>query len=426
MTAREIFDATLVELNKVNAPSMLLEDFNYFINKAINQYINKRYNIYDVNQQTTDDLRVLKSTVKLTPYRSRYNNNNNNTNDIYNATYEVMLPNDYLHVLNCICVFKVITRYKCYNPGTTFTIGATRLTADSWSKIITDFYQRPSYKRPYYYINNINTSETEPYDLYNKSTGLGTDQITETPDNFNNTKVYVTENNNDILIGTVKDLGLKIEGLAEFNLTNAAKQSLNETNLTGKDRILSGVGWHITERKKLFSNTYLTLVIRNNNVYLIGTESEYIIKADEKNFLDVYNGGDDSFTSSFPKEVVLGNNLSYDIQDKYACSRHSNQSKVICEIRCGRDRSVFELSQVYIDYIKSPQYVRLTQEQIDSDLDYSQVMEYPDYICQEIINELVTIIMENSGDARLQNHLAVSQSIASPTQQQASQPQQNS
>jgi len=36
MTAREIFDATLVELNKVNAPSMLLEDFNYFINKAIN------------------------------------------------------------------------------------------------------------------------------------------------------------------------------------------------------------------------------------------------------------------------------------------------------------------------------------------------------------------------------------------------------
>jgi len=44
-------------------------------------------------------------------------------------------------------------------------------------------------------------------------------------------------------------------------------------------------------------------------------------------------------------------------------------------------------------------------------------MEYPDYICQEIINELVTIIMENSGDARLQNHLAVSQSIASPTQQ---------
>lgn len=41
---------------------MLLEDFNYFINKAVNQYINKKYNIYDINQQSTDDLRVLKAT----------------------------------------------------------------------------------------------------------------------------------------------------------------------------------------------------------------------------------------------------------------------------------------------------------------------------------------------------------------------------
>ena len=36
MTARDIFKAMLTELSKVNAPSLLLEDFNYFINKAIN------------------------------------------------------------------------------------------------------------------------------------------------------------------------------------------------------------------------------------------------------------------------------------------------------------------------------------------------------------------------------------------------------
>jgi hypothetical protein len=49
-------------LHKENAPNILLEDFNYLVNKAIYQYINKRYNIYDINQQTTDDLRVLKAT----------------------------------------------------------------------------------------------------------------------------------------------------------------------------------------------------------------------------------------------------------------------------------------------------------------------------------------------------------------------------
>jgi hypothetical protein len=41
MTARQMLEALLVELNKVNAPSLLLEDYNYFINKAINQYVNK-------------------------------------------------------------------------------------------------------------------------------------------------------------------------------------------------------------------------------------------------------------------------------------------------------------------------------------------------------------------------------------------------
>ena len=50
MTARQLWEATLIELNKVQAPSLLLEDYNYFINKTIYQYINKRYNIYDINQ----------------------------------------------------------------------------------------------------------------------------------------------------------------------------------------------------------------------------------------------------------------------------------------------------------------------------------------------------------------------------------------
>jgi hypothetical protein len=67
MTARQLYDGVLIELNKENAPNILLEDFNYFANKAINNYINKRYNIYDVNQQTTDDLRVLKATAMLKP-----------------------------------------------------------------------------------------------------------------------------------------------------------------------------------------------------------------------------------------------------------------------------------------------------------------------------------------------------------------------
>ena len=65
MTVRQLYDNILSELNKVEAPSMLLEDFVYFANKAVQQYVNKVYNRYDINQQSTDDLRALKATSQL-------------------------------------------------------------------------------------------------------------------------------------------------------------------------------------------------------------------------------------------------------------------------------------------------------------------------------------------------------------------------
>ena len=94
---------------------MLLEDFNYFINKAVNQYINKKYNIYDINQQSTDDLRVLKATaiipVTAISITNAYGDNEagkvTTKNSLYAGTYEADLPTDYLHLLNCVCNYKV-------------------------------------------------------------------------------------------------------------------------------------------------------------------------------------------------------------------------------------------------------------------------------------------------------------------------------
>jgi hypothetical protein len=41
------------------------------------------------------------------------------------------------------------------------------------------------------------------------------------------------------------------------------------------------------------------------------------------------------------------------------------------EIRYGKDDSVFEPVLVRVDYLKTPQYIRLTQEQLDSTIDTS-------------------------------------------------------
>lgn len=267
----------MVELNKKEAPSLLLEDYNYFINKAVNQFINRMYNAYDVNQQKTDDLRVLKSSAILTPTL----NNDYGASSLFSTTYEVDLPDDYLHVLNCVVEYDVLKNYRCYDSGTKWCQGAKRLTGDAFSQIINNFFLRPTYKNPYFYINNVNVTNTYP-----------------------------------------------------------TTDTLTNVNYDG----------HNVER----------------------------------------------------------------VTD----TRYGNKSKVRMEIRYGKDDATFKLSKVYVDYLKSPQFIRLTQEQVDEVEDTSQILEFPDYVCQEVVNELIKLLMENSSDPRLQSHIPINQSIANPAQEQ--------
>ena len=374
MTARQVFEATLIELSKIQAPALKLYEFNYLFNKAINQYINKVYNVYDINQQTTDDLRVLKATAYLKPHKYRadnapYNNfKSGGTKTAYTgdspkdtttyamassylssahsqiqslngATYEVFMPIDYLHMLNCVCIYYVAKQKDCWDAGSYIQIPATRLTADSWSQIVTDIYNRPSPMRPYYYIHNQASSITIPTDPV---TGNGTPSDT------------------------------------------------NPAGYTGTDMPIGG----------------------------------YKVTSDDGS---VATNTSDGAGSNFQRTFKLKNGeVSKDISlvEKPTAVRVANPSNVRCEIRYGKDDSLFQLVEVQIDYVKSPQFIRLTQEQIDLTEDTSQIMEFPDYVNQEIINELVHLVMEHSNDPRLANNIQMTNTIARPTGQQQAAPQQ--
>lgn len=388
MTARQVFESTLIELSKTQAPSLKLYEFNYLFNKAINQYINKVYNVYDINQQTTDDLRVLKATAFLTPHKVELNKDNadsavQNTSAItgnrdqaktgeegsptytaysgqatsylskahrsiqslHGATYEVFLPIDYLHMLNCVCIYYVAKTKDCWDAGSYIEIPATRLTADSWSSIITDIYNRPSPMKPYYYIHNLNQSQKIPTDPRTSATiGSGLEEIGIDMKTF---PYQVTH----------ADGG---EGVTDIN-----------AGTTGGTDILS----------------------------------------QNSNFQRTYKFGDNDTDR-------------ISLVEKPIAARIGNTSNVRCEIRYGKDDSLFQLAEVQVDYVKCPQFIRLTQEQIDLTEDTSQIMEFPDYVNQEIINELVHLVMERINDPRLSNNMQMTQSIARPTGQQAAQPTQ--
>jgi hypothetical protein len=140
--------------------------------------------VYDVNQQTTDDLRVLKATATLKPELAT-STGNKAIDYLRGATYFVDMPDDYLHLLNCICLFDVNKRKECWEEGDVMVVGATKLTADSWSSVVDDVYNRPTKKRPYYYIHNQNdihvdeASEAESKPLTMRNSQLPTKILNE-------------------------------------------------------------------------------------------------------------------------------------------------------------------------------------------------------------------------------------------------------
>lgn len=258
MTVKEVYNYVLVELNKVQAPSILLDDFVYLLNKSIQRYVNKRYNLFEVNQQLTDDLRVLTMEADLVLEDAK-------------TPYIYKLPTDYMHILNCICEFTT-SNMPCGEGSN--EVGASKLDTAQLPHVIQNFYMKPSRNRPYYYI----CYKTDP-----NSTPITT---SSTPGYYDPSKGYP-----------------KTEG-----------------------------------------------------------------------------------------------------------DRYGNAQIPIIQIKCGNT----PLNNVKITYLRAPKYVDLTFDELDQTVDITPHLEFPDYVTYEIINEMVTLILENHKDPRLQTQLGLSQTIVNP------------
>jgi len=150
MKLKQAYEAILIELNKnYGTPDLLLEDFNHFINKGIYQWVQKRYNVYDTNQQTTDDVQVLKTSEALTINIVSDKTTKGNVNYFTRP----LLPS-YFHMLNCFLEFSLADTYKCYPSGSIFMSPAKRLTSDQESTVLNNAWLRPSYRQPYYKVQS--------------------------------------------------------------------------------------------------------------------------------------------------------------------------------------------------------------------------------------------------------------------------------
>lgn len=160
MRLREAYEYSLIECNKLKAPSVLLEDFIYLFNKAIQQYVNTVYSRAEYNQQASDDLNFLQTYTTLDATIDPIHQLND-------TIWKLKLPKDYLHLLNCIAEFEGNDSGNRCGSGMIRTIASpcNRLTADLYPGILNNYYMKPSHKKPYYYIVNANTS---PENITNK------------------------------------------------------------------------------------------------------------------------------------------------------------------------------------------------------------------------------------------------------------------
>ena len=284
MKVRQMYEYALIELNKLKAPSMLIEDYIYLLNKAIQQYINLVYNRAEYNQQSSDDLSFLQTTheIKVGNITPKVTDND--------TIWTLELPSDYVHMLNCIATFTGgsdgISKRCSGSEGKSKVISSLcrRLTADIYPDVLRNYYLRPSHKNPYWYIIN-STSQGEKVDI--------------------------------------------------------------DGNKYDRDNIQDS------------------------------SHEDY-------RYIYMKDRGD----------------------------RTAHQSTVNIEIHSGK--SDWVLDKIYITYIKAPMYVSMTEDEVLAIEDNTQNLEFPDYVCYEIINILVKLVMENSSDPRLQTNMPVNQTIAIP------------
>lgn len=263
MTIRDCYNACLIELNKVQAPSLLLNDFVYLLNKNIQEYFNKKYTSFEKVQQNTDDLRQLINWVTIDSTNGLKKHVAPVGKTIYFSSWDCPLPSDYVHILGCRAVFEVPSK-RCKDCRIQ-VVGLNKLDTNQAPQVSSNWYMRPSHSRPYYQIINI-------------------------------------EQDNPTYINTTP-----------------------------------------------------------NSQKSVGT-------------------------------------------------RYGNSTQPIMQIICGDDIR-YQLKAVEIQYLQAPRYASLTQADLDNVVDKTDTLEFSDYVCNEIIKQLVTQILENSKDGRIQTFIPVNTSI---------------
>lgn len=365
MTVREIYDSVLVEINKENAQSFTTEEFNYVMNKSALAFANERYNFYAVNQQISDDLRVL-------------------------------LKNQTFSTIDTTSIDPMDVSGPVFNPTTSYLI--TSITASTTATLST--------------VKDIKVGDIISF---------GDDIIAHPITNITGNVVTFTTS-----ATTQAGVNIKLSTLPIGISDNLIDDRTIDASFVASDYqhlISCKLIWK-TKRPSTGKISYITFPARKLTHDMLNAiqNNTYLKPSSSRPYHQLFNNSNNSGA------IVLSSSTYKDYQ---------NKPKV--RIYIGNKNSVMELRYIVVDYLKIPEIITLKDSDIFSVAsDTSQILEFPEYLKNELVKRCTIYLLEKAGDPRIQTQPAFNQEISSvplnmqmegrsriAAQQQAYQQQQN-
>ena len=145
MTAKELFEGYLIETVKEESPQYHLREFNFKLNRVINEFVRNIVVSFEQNQMSLDYLKALKRTQEFTTFLPGLK-----------GGVKYTLPSDYRHLTNCIVFWNITAPIidECYEVGNVINFKSNRLDSDTQAAITRDHWLRPRYFRPFHQMSD--------------------------------------------------------------------------------------------------------------------------------------------------------------------------------------------------------------------------------------------------------------------------------
>ena len=343
MTVRDVYEAVLIEINKENAQSFTIEEFGYVLNKAILAFVNEKYNFYPVNQQLSDDLRVLLK-------KSNFNINDTDTT-IVGAPASTPI----------------------YNPTSSYT---TAVVSSG---------------------TTVNVSSVKDLKATNTIT-IGTGATVYTIGSLTSTSITVTpavateipSGSTINLLTTEQSIDKTFSNNRTVDLTLPSSDYLHLVSC--RTMWLTKKPLEDTVNKVIFTAKRLTFDMLN----VIETNT-YLRPTYHRPYHQVFDNNLNSGVTFFPSTLT---------------EYKEYQNKPVVRIHVGQAHDYMELAMVEVDYLKVPEFVQVRDEDVFSvSTDNSQVLEFPNYLLNEIVKRCTIYLLEKASDQRIQTQPAFNQEI---------------